>query len=117
MKKLILAFIAVSYIVPSVFKLVAYIREGRDIYWLALPILSSTIFAVVGYYTFKGNLVSKYLMCIFLIICGLYMIPCYFAPAIKALSMRLFLGSYGVMWLVSSIWVFRAYPKEQKGAD
>ncbi|AMK10036.1 hypothetical protein AWY79_02350 [Pseudodesulfovibrio indicus] len=101
-----------SYVAPSALKLITFIQDGRPVFWVALPILSSALLVILGVLTFKGSLISKYLMCGFLMLCGLLMVPYYFSPAIEAVPMRLFLGSYGLGWIVSSIWIFKVYPTE-----
>lgn len=114
MKKAILSAIVMSYIIPSAFKLIAFVREEYPVYWMIFPILSSAFLVVISFLTSKGGRISKYLTCIFLTLCGLAMVPYYFAPAIESLSMRFFLGSYGIGWIVSSVWIFRAYPANIK---
>jgi len=110
MKNTILLLIVISYIIPSAFKLEAFLTNGRPVYWLVLPFLSSATIAISSLLTVKGSSIAKYITCGYLLLCGLFMIPCYFAPAIEGLPMRLFLGSYGVFWIISAIWIFRAYP-------
>ncbi|MDD3313790.1 hypothetical protein [Pseudodesulfovibrio sp.] len=114
MKDIMLSVVVLSYAIPLAFKLVDFVKEDRSGYWLASPVLSVLFLVVASILTAKGSVVFKYITCGYLMLCGLFMIPCYFAPAIEGLSMRLFLGSYGVLWIVSSIWIFLAYPDRRK---
>lgn len=111
MKKVILSLIVISYIIPSAFKLITYIREDFPVYRLGFPLLSSVFLVVISFLTSKGGRISKYLTCIFFMLCGLLMLPYFIAPAIESLSIRLFLGASGVWWIASSVWIFCSYSK------
>ena len=102
--------IIMSLVVPYLLKTI--ISLGNNMVLAATSIVACLFLIVVGYFAWKGNTFSKWLICVFCALSGLFMLPWYYLPNLEFDLLRLALGTLGLFWLLSSIWIFNKAPKK-----
>jgi hypothetical protein len=102
--------IVLTYLLPLLGKIVIYITSGADIVIIIASITSFILLLSTSYFTWKGNIISKYITSAFFFGGGLLMLPWYISPRIDSQLLSICLGSLGVFWILSSVWIFRKYP-------
>jgi hypothetical protein len=104
--------IMISLLVPYLLKTIISLGNN-DMILAATSVVACLFLVVAGYFTWKGNTIFKWLICGFCALSGLLMLPWYYFPNFEFDLLRLALGTLGIFWLSSSIWIFKKAPKKK----
>ncbi|QGY39240.1 hypothetical protein GM415_03580 [Pseudodesulfovibrio cashew] len=98
-----------SYAVPAIYKTINLLFYTSDIILAALSVASWILVLGCAYGTSKGIRVCKWIVAMYLSLCGILMLPWFMSPAIASLTKRFALGALGLWWIAASLWIIKYY--------